>query len=242
MTKNAQSRSAAQTHEEVDSRMSDHVRAFLIIFMLGNVIWIIIVSASVTTWNDFFRLSGTCGLLSGASLISGALFGFIFGIPRSLTSAGTSVFVSSQSPSNMPETPHVLAHIPDQKSADQTIVDKQPGGEASANHDPKSPALQSAIRQPIASSRPAPTVAPNTNLEQISDWLTKVLVGIGLSQIEKLPNAFNGIESKLGPVLLPIANGGVIGISICTAFSVAGFCWAYFESRTSLMALFGEII
>ena len=28
---------------------------------------------------------------------------------------------------------------------------------------------------------------PNTNLEQISDWLTKILVGVGLTQISSLP-------------------------------------------------------
>ena len=29
----------------------------------------------------------------------------------------------------------------------------------------------------------------NTNLEQISDWLTKILVGVGLTQISALPEA-----------------------------------------------------
>ena len=30
------------------------------------------------------------------------------------------------------------------------------------------------------------SVSPNTNLEQISDWLTKILVGIGLTQIDSI--------------------------------------------------------
>ncbi len=83
-------------------------------------------------------------------------------------------------------------------------------------------------------------VVPNTNLEQISDWLTKVLVGVGLTQIGKLPHLLTLADAKLAPALSPLLNGGVIGISICTAFGVGGFVWAYFESRTSLMHVFGD--
>ena len=42
-------------------------------------------------------------------------------------------------------------------------------------------------------------VQPNTNLEQISDWLTKVLVGVGLTQIGKIYNSVQGISDALRP-------------------------------------------
>src|ERR1700730_13401118 len=41
---------------------------------------------------------------------------------------------------------------------------------------------------PRVGSTPASTRI-NTNLEQISDWLTKILVGVGLTQLHKLPTA-----------------------------------------------------
>jgi hypothetical protein len=59
---------------------------------------------------------------------------------------------------------------------------------------------------PPSSSPPAPAASPqspervftganwsyqqtvNTNLEQISDWLTKILVGVGFTQLHQLPS------------------------------------------------------
>jgi hypothetical protein len=38
---------------------------------------------------------------------------------------------------------------------------------------------------------------PNTNLEQISDWLTKILVGVGLTQIGNIPGALDSISRSV---------------------------------------------
>jgi hypothetical protein len=51
--------------------------------------------------------------------------------------------------------------------------------------------------------------ADPTNLEQVSDWLTKVILGAGLSQLSKLPGALNLIGNRFsegldGNALLPI--------------------------------------
>jgi hypothetical protein len=75
--------------------------------------------------------------VASAAEVSGALLGFLFGIPR------------------------VLA-------ADQ-----------SRNHDSRRNQMSDAI---IA----------NTNLEQISDWLTKILVGVGLTQFGELSRLRGG--------------------------------------------------
>ncbi|MEX5721066.1 hypothetical protein [Geodermatophilus maliterrae] len=59
----------------------------------------------------------------------------------------------------------------------------------------------------VASGDPVPSVTPgktlpNTNLEQISDWLTKVLVGVTLGQVSNIGPAarrlFNGMTEELG--------------------------------------------
>jgi hypothetical protein len=47
-------------------------------------------------------------------------------------------------------------------------------------------------------SRTRPTIVGNTNLEQISDWLTKILVGVGLTQ-------FNSIASGAGRLIGTVA-------------------------------------
>jgi hypothetical protein len=93
------------------------------------------------------------------------------------------------------------------------------------------------------SSTPAPiisSVRPNTNLEQISDWLTKVLVGVGLTQLGKLGAYAQALAHTLGPSLEPLPHAGVMAVSICGAFSSVGFSWGYIESRTTLMRVFGD--
>jgi hypothetical protein len=170
-------------------RTIDDIRRFFIIFLFGNVVWICIVAIGTGSFSAFLRTLGVCGLLSGAALIVGVLFGFIFGIPRSLASTSAAV-------------------------AQQVVV----GGE------------------------PDPSrlnVLANTNLEQISDWLTKVLVGVGLTQLTqvgpRIAATHDALERWSG-----IDHGGVIGLAILAAFGCGGFVWAYFESRTSLMQVFSD--
>ncbi|MEU4693856.1 hypothetical protein [Actinoplanes sp. NPDC023714] len=63
----------------------------------------------------------------------------------------------------------------------------------------------------------------NTNLEQISDWLTKILVGVGLVQIGELSRIggtlLNGIAPALGGTATSVPFGGAL---LCY-FSILGF-------------------
>jgi hypothetical protein len=81
-------------------------------------------------------------------------------------------------------------------------------------------------------------VMPNTNLEQISDWLTKILVGVGLTQLQSLPKIFSDLSTSLAALLPNVPAGGIVTLASIIAFLLAGFLWAYFESRTALMPLF----
>jgi hypothetical protein len=78
----------------------------------------------------------------------------------------------------------------------------------------------------------------NTNLEQISDWLTKILVGVGLTQISYIP----GFLHKLGSYFSNFVGGGpgasALAISIVLYYLVTGFLGSYFWTRLYLaMAL-----
>ena len=42
---------------------------------------------------------------------------------------------------------------------------------------------------------------PNTNLEQISDWLTKIIVGVGLVEIWAVIEWFDDIGTTAGPAI-----------------------------------------
>jgi len=74
----------------------------------------------------------------------------------------------------------------------------------------------------------------NTNLEQISDWLTKILVGIGLVQIGKLPAAVANLADALKPMLGDSAGSGGFGGSLCVFSALFAFLLMYLWTRVTL--------
>lgn len=72
---------------------------------------------------------------------------------------------------------------------------------------------------------------PNTNLEQISDWLTKILVGVGLTQIGEAPALLGALADTLGPALGGGSAGGIFGAGSCLYFSTCGFLLGFLWTR-----------
>ncbi len=75
------------------------------------------------------------------------------------------------------------------------------------------------------------TYGVNTNLEQISDWLTKILVGVGLTELVNLPAALRIYADSVGAGLGGFANSGVFAIALFLYFVVAGFLMSYLWTR-----------
>jgi len=127
-------------------------------------------------------LSASIALLfAGAAVLTGALLGFLFGIPRTL---------------QLPEA--------------------------------------AAPTEPGMGVRPEPSYRVNTNLEQISDWLTKILVGVGLTQIQ-------GIEATGARIAGVVASGlgggpaaAVLASAIMVYFVIFGFLTGYLWTRLYL--------
>jgi hypothetical protein len=71
----------------------------------------------------------------------------------------------------------------------------------------------------------------NTNLEQISDWLTKILVGIGLIQFKELTARFDQTATTLAPLLGDGATARPAMLALTTYFSLWGFFVAYLLTR-----------
>ncbi|WP_431679862.1 hypothetical protein [Kitasatospora sp. KL5] len=120
------------------------------------------------------------GLVVAATFaVGGGLLGFLFGIPKLLTSGAA-------------------AH-PDDQAATSTA-----------------------------------SYAPNTNLEQVSDWLTKILLGAGLTQIGTFPRRLN----ELGQALAPAVGGGPGAVGFAAAlsvyFTVLGFLSGWLLTRLLL--------
>lgn len=80
----------------------------------------------------------------------------------------------------------------------------------------------------------------NTNLEQISDWLTKIIVGATLVQVQKVPEMVNRasgfIASSLGGPEEKYFAGGLL-----VYFIILGFLGSYLLTRIYLQPLFGRV-
>jgi hypothetical protein len=72
----------------------------------------------------------------------------------------------------------------------------------------------------------------NTNLEDISDWLTKIIVGVSLIELRELPVSINALAMKIA------SSSGLTGSrveSLATAaiiyFSTTGFLYSFLVTR-----------
>ena len=76
---------------------------------------------------------------------------------------------------------------------------------------------------------------PNDNLEQVSDWLTKIIVGIGLTQIEDAPERLVALANYLAPVLGGTEEiGERLAVGAILFFLISGFMVGYLWSRLFL--------
>lgn len=71
----------------------------------------------------------------------------------------------------------------------------------------------------------------NTNLEDISDWLTKIIIGVGLVELTQIPQFFTLYAGMIAPALGGIPSSGAFGISILVFYSLIGFLFIYLTTR-----------
>jgi hypothetical protein len=123
---------------------------------------------------------GRASIVAGGAFAVGTLFGFLFGIPKTV-----------------------------QEQVDATAGRK------------------------LAADGSAAVQSTNTNLEQISDWLTKILVGVGLTQIHEL----RGQLASIGRYFA-VGNAPAITLAMVCNFAVAGFLTGYLLTRLFLTGAF----
>jgi|GEM_PF-5238034 tetratricopeptide (TPR) repeat protein len=147
-----------------------------------------LVAAILIVAGAIFSALAAWSAWSGALLLSFAffgvslLFGFLFGIPKSVSASATS------------ESTKVTAEVP---------------------------------------------LAINTNLEQISDWLTKIIVGIGLVQLKQLPAYVNQLVTYVSPLLVNTTDSKSLCVNIFMYFTSVGFLSGWVGTRIFLSPLIG---
>lgn len=118
--------------------------------------------------------------------------------------------------------------------------------------DTKSPADTSALTD--AAKAKANTVAlkakyqENTNLTQISDWLTKVLIGATLVQMKEIPKFIHKMAIIMGKGIVnpdakgvPIDSATVVSAGIILFFMTWGFISGYLVMKLVLTEQFADI-
>jgi hypothetical protein len=81
---------------------------------------------------------------------------------------------------------------------------------------------------------------PNTNLTQVSDWLTKIIIGVGLVQFGQLTHTIGDLGDSLEPSLGGSPNGKPFGIALVVGFFVIGFLCSYLYTRLRLQWAFAQ--
>jgi hypothetical protein len=75
----------------------------------------------------------------------------------------------------------------------------------------------------------------NTNLEQISDWLTKIVVGVGLVEFKSLLEQFERLSGAVAKAWA-LDDGAAVAGAIMLSALIAGFMYCYVWTRTEFIA------
>lgn len=81
-------------------------------------------------------------------------------------------------------------------------------------------------------------IAQNDNLVQVSDWLTKIIVGVGLIQLYKFPTYIESIGKYYSSIFSAKQEfGSIIAILTLSYFVILGFLGSYLWTRLHLTNL-----
>lgn len=84
------------------------------------------------------------------------------------------------------------------------------------------------------------TLSTNTNLDKVSDWLTTILVGLGLVQLGELDGAFEGLSEGIAPGLGDGANAETFALGLLIFSLIDGFLIGYLGTRLVVALRFKE--
>lgn len=90
-------------------------------------------------------------------------------------------------------------------------------------------------------SPPPPSLKYNDNLMQVSDWLTKIIVGVGLTQLNEISRNLGQLRTTLAPNFGSGAWGGNAAMAVVIYFFLFGFLVIYFWTRTDFTKIMQEV-
>jgi hypothetical protein len=189
---------------------------------------------------------GTMGVLRGMSLAllaalsafaAGGMLGFVFGLPRWGESPAVQQTVVQQSPQTQPgaagsqQTVTATAQT-DGASVEAKAAEAGQPKSAATRGDPPNANASAPNGQGAAGGTRGSRVRPNTGLEKVMDWLTTLIVGLGLVHLR---DGIGYVKKTSGWVTAAIAGSPGIepstnfaaGAAILIPYAIAGFFLVY---------------
>jgi hypothetical protein len=195
---------------------------FLFVLIIENflvLLWALTMSGlAMPDGTRTYTISGVYSiamLCSGAASFAGGLVGFLFGVPHSNADHESSTRIVHAALRNGSQVEH--------PGADERPVETRAASGIAAAE--RAASRGSGLRR-------------NTNLESISDALTKGLLAVGLSQLLNIGEWAGRVGSTLGTSLGPGTDGKVVALTVLTYGTVAGFLFGYLATRIYLTGVF----
>jgi hypothetical protein len=102
-------------------------------------------------------------------------------------------------------------------------------------HIPRALSSDSGIRSREQDNR----LITNTNLEQVSDWLTKIIVGVTLVQLGNVTRRFGELATSVSSIFgSPSAQNKIVASAIILYSAVFGFFACYIAARSIITFIF----
>ena len=176
--------------------------------------WVSIAVYSGATQGPHMQYLAVGILTSIAAALTGGLLGFLFGIPRYVSSGQLRFARPAPTPPPAPPNAAAPTAAPPTPPPPPATPPNAAAPDAAAPNDEATAAFE-----------------PSSNLAEVSDWLTKVLLGAGLVQLTQLSDPavslINSVGAGLTVVIPPNGAAKVAAGSIMLAYSVWGFMVTY---------------
>ena len=150
-----------------------------------------LLAYALATPGQHLRYLGAGLLAAFAALLTGCLLGFLFGIPRRVSSgewrltAQEAALINQAAPTSGTANDAAPAKTAAAGTTAAAGADVQPAGETLENGTPAAADGQQAKAR-AGEQQKEPNFEPSTNLTEVSDWLTKLLLGAGLVGLTRL--------------------------------------------------------
>lgn len=116
------------------------------------------------------------------------------------------------------------------------------GGQTSKSSTPATPPAIAGKTSLVGSTAVNRSVSPNTNLEEVSDWLTKIIVGLTLVHLKTIEQRVMAISHNAASAIsaTPTDSDVSVATALIVGFSVIGFLCGYLYTRLFLQGAFSR--